>query len=166
MKDFCLSPVDIHDATWYKYQNKVSRLNRPVVIAWGLTNACDLHCIHCAVEAGKPAENELSTEEALRAIDNMVEARTRHLLMAGGEPLVRKDIFTLAEYASKKLSVGINTNGFSLNTDVAQRLRDAGVNQIASTLANQQPIKAYVVGKEVSTQQSLDRNIVKNATLG
>lgn len=43
---------------------------------------------------------------------------------------------------------------------------DAGVNQIASTLANQPPIKAYVVGKEVSTQQSLDRNIVKNATLG
>jgi uncharacterized protein YoxC len=43
---------------------------------------------------------------------------------------------------------------------------DAGVNQIASTLANQKPIKAYVVGKEVSTQQSLDRNIVKNATLG
>ena len=43
---------------------------------------------------------------------------------------------------------------------------DAGVNQIASTLANQQPVKAYVVGKEVSTQQSLDRNIVKNATLG
>ena len=43
---------------------------------------------------------------------------------------------------------------------------NAGVNQIASTLANQQPIKAYVVGKEVSTQQSLDRNIVKNATLG
>ena len=43
---------------------------------------------------------------------------------------------------------------------------DAGVNQIASTLANQPPVKAYVVGKEVSTQQSLDRNIVKNATLG
>lgn len=43
---------------------------------------------------------------------------------------------------------------------------NAGVNQIASTLANQPPVKAYVVGKEVSTQQSLDRNIVKNATLG
>jgi hypothetical protein len=43
---------------------------------------------------------------------------------------------------------------------------DAGVNQIASTLANQPPVKAYVVAKEVSTQQSLDRNIVKNATLG
>lgn len=43
---------------------------------------------------------------------------------------------------------------------------NAGVNQIASTLANQPPVKAYVVAKEVSTQQSLDRNIVKNATLG
>ena len=42
---------------------------------------------------------------------------------------------------------------------------NAGVNQIASTLANKEPIKAYVVAKEVSTQQSLDRNIVKNATL-
>lgn len=43
---------------------------------------------------------------------------------------------------------------------------NAGVNQIASTIANQPPVKAYVVAKEVSTQQSLDRNIVKNATLG
>lgn len=42
----------------------------------------------------------------------------------------------------------------------------SGVNQLASTLATQQPVKAYVVGKDVSTQQSLDRNIVKTASLG
>jgi len=102
-----LSPSDILDFTWDKYQRKVSRLSRPVVIVWALTNACNLKCIHCAAEAGEPARNELSTEEALSAIDNMAEAGTKHLLIAGGEPLVREDIFTLAEYASKKLSVGI-----------------------------------------------------------
>ncbi|MFH2013329.1 MAG: radical SAM protein [Pseudomonadota bacterium] len=128
------SPSDILDFTWHKYQRRVSRLIRPIFIAWGITTACDLRCLHCAVEAGKPAKDELSTEEAFAAIDNMAEAGTKHLLIAGGEPLVRKDIFTLAEYGSKKLSVGINTNGFSLNRSVAQRLKDSGVNQIRISL--------------------------------
>lgn len=134
VNNLCFSPSDILDFTWDKYQRKVSRLNHPVVVAWELTRACDLRCIHCGAEAGEPAEDELSTEEALRAIDNMTEAGTKHLLIAGGEPLVRKDIFTLAEYGSKRLSVGINTNGFSLDRSVAERLRDAGVNQIRVSL--------------------------------
>ena len=130
MKDLCFSPPDILEFTWDKYQRRVSRLDHPVVIAWALTMACDLRCIHCAAEAGEPAPDELTTEEALRAIDNMAEAGTKHLLIAGGEPLLRDDLYTLAEYASKRLSVGINSNGFSLSRAVAQRLRDAGVNQV------------------------------------
>ena len=61
---------------------------------------------------------------------------------------------------------GVKGGSASMPSPTFNVAGDAGVNQIASTLANQQPIKEYVVGKEVSTQQSLDRNIVKNATLG
>jgi hypothetical protein len=43
---------------------------------------------------------------------------------------------------------------------------NSGVNQIAQTLGNQQPVQAYVVANNVTTQQSLDRNIVNNASLG
>lgn len=43
---------------------------------------------------------------------------------------------------------------------------DTGTNQIAKMMGTQPPVKAYVVAKEVSTQQSLDRNIVRNASLG
>jgi len=43
---------------------------------------------------------------------------------------------------------------------------NSGVNQIAQTLGNQQPVQAYVVANNVTTQQSLDRNIVSNASLG
>jgi len=139
MKRLCLSPSDVLDFTWDKYQRKVSRLNHPVVIAWGLTSACDLHCIHCAVDAGEPNKDELSTEEALMAIDNMAEAGTKHLLIAGGEPLLRKDIFTIAEYAANSLSVGINTNGFSLDRSAAQKLRDSGVNQVRVSLDGAKP---------------------------
>ena len=42
----------------------------------------------------------------------------------------------------------------------------SGQNQIAQSLGNQQPVKAFVVANDVSTQQSLDRNIVKTATIG
>jgi hypothetical protein len=43
---------------------------------------------------------------------------------------------------------------------------NSGVNQIAQTLGSQQPIKTYVTASDVSTQQSLDRNIIQNASLG
>ena len=42
----------------------------------------------------------------------------------------------------------------------------SGVNQIAQGLGNQSPVQAYVVGSQVTTQQALDRNIVRTATLG
>ncbi len=43
---------------------------------------------------------------------------------------------------------------------------NAGVNQIQNTLGAQQPVQAYVVANQVTTQQALDRNIVSNASLG
>jgi hypothetical protein len=51
-------------------------------------------------------------------------------------------------------------------TPSANVLQSSGINQLASTLGGQPPIKAYVVGKDVSTQQALDRNIINTATLG
>jgi len=134
MNEPCLLPDDILDFTCNKFHRRVSILDHPVVVVWEITHACDLRCIHCGVDAGIPGEKELSTEEGLMAIDNIIEACAKHLLMAGGEPLMRKDIFTLAKHASKSLSVGINTNGFSLTRSVGERLRDAGVNQIRVSL--------------------------------
>ena len=43
---------------------------------------------------------------------------------------------------------------------------NSGVNQLASTLGNQQPVQAFVVANQVTTQQSLDRNIINNASIG
>lgn len=90
------------------------------------------------------------------------------IAIAGGLLNVKKILSVKTE--KSKGSQSASVSGVGGNSSVPRPqfnvAGDAGVNQIASTLANQPPVKAYVVGKEVSTQQSLDRNIVKNATLG
>lgn len=56
--------------------------------------------------------------------------------------------------------------GSSAPTPQFNVVGNSGVNQIAQTLGNQQPVQAYVVANNVTTAQSLDRNIINNATLG
>ena len=58
---------------------------------------------------------------------------------------------------------GASGGGASPNFNV---VGNSGVNQIAQTLGSQQPVQAYVVANNVTTQQALDRNIVRNASIG
>ena len=115
--------------------------------------------------AQKAYESQLS----IPTIDAPVRAKiAAGIAIAGGLLNVKKILSVKTE--KSKGSQSASVSGVGGNSSVPRPqfnvAGDAVVNQIASTLANQQPIKAYVVGKEVSTQQSLDRNIVKNATLG
>ena len=48
---------------------------KPSLISWNLTKMCNLRCPHCYMEAGRKAENELTTEECLPLIDEMKWAR-------------------------------------------------------------------------------------------
>ena len=117
--------------------------------------------------AQKAYESQLS----IPTIDAPVRASiAAGIAIAGGLLNVKKILSVKTEKSKGTQSASVGGVGGGAGSNVPRPqfnvAGDAGVNQIASTLANQPPIKAYVVGKEVSTQQSLDRNIVKNATLG
>lgn len=117
--------------------------------------------------AQKAYESQLS----IPTIDAPVRASiAAGIAIAGGLLNVKKILSVKTEKSKGTQSASVGGVGSGAGSNVPRPqfnvAGNAGVNQIASTLANQQPIKAYVVGKEVSTQQSLDRNIVKNATLG
>ena len=71
----------------------------PSLVSWNLTRACNLRCPHCYMEGGTKAENELSTVECLSLIDELKDLGTEMLILTGGEPLLRKDIFEIARYA-------------------------------------------------------------------
>ena len=69
----------------------------PSLVSWNLTRACNLRCPHCYMEGGTRAANELSTAECLSLIDELKDLGTEMLILTGGEPLLRKDLFEIAQ---------------------------------------------------------------------
>lgn len=101
----------------------------PAHPVWEMTAACNLRCIHCHASGGKPAEDELTTDEAKNLLDQLAEVEEfRMMAFTGGEPLVRPDLFELLAY-SKSLGFAntLATNATLIDKSVAQSLRSYGV---------------------------------------
>lgn len=100
----------------------------PFQVVWDVTYACNLKCSHCYATAGKLWRDELSTDEAKRAIDIFDRAGVTVLAFSGGEPLVRPDIFQLTRYAADKgMYVAMATNGTLITKEKAREMKQAGV---------------------------------------
>ncbi|WP_202319949.1 radical SAM/SPASM domain-containing protein [Archaeoglobus neptunius] len=107
----------------------------PFQVVWDVTYACNLRCRHCYATAGKPLEDELTTEEAFDAIDKFDRLGVTIIAFSGGEPLVRRDIFDLTKYAADKgIYVAIATNGTLITEDVARKLKESGVGYLQISL--------------------------------
>src|SRR3989338_4374845 len=92
----------------------------PVTINWAVTNRCNFKCRHCYSRADTSRELDLETVYSL--INKISGAKVFSVNFGGGEPLLRKDIFEIALFASKLgLVVSMNSNGFLIDRDVAQR---------------------------------------------
>ena len=106
-----------------------SGMFRPVVF-WNLTDRCNLSCTHCYSMSGprRTTEGELTTAEALGLIDDLAEMHIPLILFTGGEPLIREDIWELAQHTEKKgIKVALSTNGTLITTEVARRIKESGI---------------------------------------
>lgn len=110
--------------------------NKPRLIFWELTKGCNLRCIHCRASATElSSPSDLSTEAAKAIIDQIAAVSTPILVLSGGEPLFRSDIFQLARYGTDKgLRVALATNGTLVTKQVAQKIVDSGVRRVAISL--------------------------------
>jgi radical SAM protein with 4Fe4S-binding SPASM domain len=110
--------------------------NKPRLVFWEVTKGCNLRCIHCratATELSSP--NDLPTKKALEIIDQIAGFSNPILVLSGGEPLYRADIFQLARYATDRgLRVALATNGTLVTKGVARKIVDAGVRRVAMSL--------------------------------
>jgi len=113
-----------------------SHANTLRMIAWELTRACNLACLHCRAAAiDKPTPDELSTEECFALIDQIASFATPTIILTGGEPLLRPDLFEIATRATDRgLRIVAATNGTLLDEATARRLLDCGVRRISISI--------------------------------
>jgi len=108
---------------------------KPVVV-WNMTRRCNLKCIHCySNSADIDYPDELTTEEGKKLIDDLEAFGSPVILFSGGEPLLRKDLLELAQYARDKgMRAVISTNGTLITKDIAARLQKVGLSYVGVSL--------------------------------
>jgi radical SAM protein with 4Fe4S-binding SPASM domain len=113
----------------------------PLVLSWNVTRKCNLKCSHCYINAA-PREytDELTTEEGKRLIDQICEVSHPLLILSGGEPLLRTDIYELIEYGTRKgLRMGLGSNGTLIDDSVAKKLKQSGIKTVSISLDSHIP---------------------------
>jgi radical SAM protein with 4Fe4S-binding SPASM domain len=113
----------------------------PLVLSWNFTRRCNLKCAHCYINATtQELADELTTEESKRLIDQICEVSRPLLILSGGEPLLRSDVYEIISYgASKGLKMGLGSNGSLIDDAAARRLKDAGITTVSISLDSHIP---------------------------
>jgi len=107
----------------------------PHVVAWNLTQRCNLACAHCYIAAGPwhSASAELTTDEVFRISDEILALNPSPMfVLSGGEPLLRTDLEDIARHAKDGgATVVVGTNGTGLTAERIASLQEAGVTGVA-----------------------------------
>jgi len=101
----------------------------PHFIDWVITDQCNLSCRHCR----GMLKGSLSTERAMKLIDEIAELKPNWVIVEGGEPLLRPDIFELLEsMQQRQLKAHLITNGMLLDSEILATLKRLGVKVMVS----------------------------------
>ncbi len=106
------------------------------LLAWETTRRCNLACLHCRAAAGSgPYPGELTTAEGKKLLDDLATMGQVVVILTGGEPLLRSDIFDLAAHGT---SLGhrmvMAVNGTLLTPAIATRLQEAGIQRVSISI--------------------------------
>jgi AdoMet-dependent heme synthase len=106
------------------------------MIAWELTRNCNLDCVHCRARASSRSyENELSLDECKKVLDDVAAFASPTIILTGGEPLLRDDIYDIITYAAGKgLRTVIAVNGTLVDKEAATRLKESGILRVSMSL--------------------------------
>ncbi|MDH5203919.1 MAG: radical SAM protein [Nitrospirota bacterium] len=109
----------------------------PKWIAWEMTRRCNLRCIHCRSSSELEVKDhpDFSTKEAFRIIDDIAGYVKPVVVLSGGEPLLRKDIFDIAQYGRDKgFRMCLATNGTLVTDDICNEIKTSGIKIVSLSL--------------------------------
>ncbi len=106
------------------------------LVAWETTRNCNLSCIHCRASADNgPFEGELDTRMSLSLLDQISETGKPIVILTGGEPLLRPDIFEIAAYGTEKgLRMVMAPNGTLITRENTREMARAGIKRISISI--------------------------------
>jgi heme d1 biosynthesis radical SAM protein NirJ len=113
------------------------RVNPPgPVVIWNLVRRCNLSCKHCySISADVDFPGELNTAQAIHVMEDLKRFRVPVLILSGGEPLLRPDLFELAARAkSMGFYVGLSTNGTLIDAPMSRRIAALGFDYVGISL--------------------------------
>ena len=128
----------------------------PVVI-WNLIRRCNLTCKHCyATSADKDFPGELSTAEVFNVMDDLKGYGVPVLILSGGEPLMRPDIFAISQRAKDMgFYVGLSSNGTLISEDNIQQIAAIGYDYVGVSLDGMREIHDRFRRREGAFDESL-----------
>jgi len=117
-------------------EKKAKKGNQLRLVAWEITRSCNLNCVHCRAAAERgPYAGELSTARCLKLLEEIREVGSPIVILTGGEPLLREDVFALAGYGSELgLRMVMATNGTLLNHSILQKMNASGIKRVSISL--------------------------------
>lgn len=110
-----------------RFNARAADLRIPLVGSIDLTHRCNLRCIHCYLGGSSlfPGKKEMDTEKVLSLIDEITEAGCLHLLITGGEPLLRNDFPEIYRHVKQNgLIITVFTNGTLVRNEVLDLFKD------------------------------------------
>lgn len=109
----------------------------PFIVIWELTRACQLQCLHCRAEAQHRRDpRELTLAEGKQLVDQIYEMENPLLVFTGGDPLMREDVFEIAQYAVEKgVRVSMTPSATpNVTKEAIQKAKDVGLARWAFSL--------------------------------
>ena len=106
------------------------------LVAWETTRNCNLNCVHCRAAATcGPYTGELDTRAALNLLDQIAEVAKPIIILTGGEPLLREDIFEIARHGDAKgMRMVMAPNGTLVTNEIAAKMAQSGIQRISVSL--------------------------------
>lgn len=110
----------------------------PITINWTLTFRCNFNCMHCYSRVEKA--EELDTAQVKEIMRKVAVYKVPFINYGGGEPLLRKDLFELTEYAtSLGYNVSMNTNAFLMTKEKAKKAKESGFKTVGISIDSTDP---------------------------
>lgn len=113
-----------------------SHRHEPRLVAWEVTRKCNLNCVHCRASSERgPYPGELGKTKSLEVLDQITAAGKPILILTGGEPLLREDIFDLAGHGTRMgLRMVMATNGTLITPEIVEKMKDSGIKRVSISI--------------------------------